>query len=75
MRRFQAKRTFVQTNDVYFAVTMLTLYVADIQTTQPATLSLKRTQHTVARRTHSHQGTRKTERKGTREKIRESWTC
>lgn len=38
--------TLVQTNDVYFAVTMLTLYVADIQTIQPATLSLKRTTHT-----------------------------
>lgn len=30
----------VQTNDIYFAVTMLTLYVADIQTVQPDTLSL-----------------------------------
>lgn len=44
MLRSQNVHILVQTNDVYFAVTMLTLYVADIQTNnqtiQPATLSL-----------------------------------
>lgn len=61
--RSQNMHMLIQTNDVYFAVTMLTLYVADIQTNnqtiQPATLSLNGPNTQSPGKTHSHQGTKK----------------
>jgi len=57
MWQSQNVHILVQTNDVYFAVTMLTLYVADIQTNN-STLSLNGP-NTQSPKTHSHQGTKK----------------
>ncbi len=54
MLRSQNMHILVQTNDVYFAVTMLTLYVADIQTNNSTSYLITQwTQHTVAKK-HFH---------------------
>lgn len=60
MWRSQNVHILVQTNDVYFAVTMLTLYVADIQTNNQTIQPYHSMDPTHSRqKTHSHQGTKK----------------
>ncbi len=59
MLRSQNVHILVQTNDVYFAVTMLTLYVADIQTNNSTQLPYHSMDPTRSRQKHSHWGTKK----------------
>lgn len=54
MWRSQNVHILVQTNDVYFAVTMLTLYVADIQTNNQTVQPYHSMDPTHSRQKHIH---------------------